>query len=216
MPETVYRITQIEPQQRAKDRFNIYLDGAFAFGLDGEVVLKHHLHEGDELTDTVIDGVILMEERSRAKKKALALLSRSARSMGELRERLRGYGFSERTIAPVVADFLRVGLLDDRAFAEAYVRSRLAQRPMGRRLLKQELLHRGVDEDAAEAAVGKAYGSVSEADFARQLVHRKMKSAGGGDTRRLRQKLVDMLMRRGFDWDVIASAVQEKGWENEG
>jgi len=51
MAEITYRITQIEPQKRREDRVNIYLNGIFAFGLNKEVVLKHHLHEGDELKE---------------------------------------------------------------------------------------------------------------------------------------------------------------------
>jgi regulatory protein len=134
----------------------------------------------------------------------------------EIRSRLSGYGFSERTVKRVVADFLRVGLLDDRAFAEAYVRSRMAQRPMGRRLLQQELLHRGVGEETAAEAVGRAYVAVPEADLARELVRKKIRAGGGGDSRRVRQKLADMLGRRGFDWDVIASVIQETEWESDG
>ena len=70
MGEVTYRITQIEPQKHSRDRVNVYLDGAFAFGLEKEVLLVHSLHEGEEITDQLIDQVLLLEERTRAKKKA--------------------------------------------------------------------------------------------------------------------------------------------------
>ena len=110
MSETTYRITRIEPQKNAKDRFNIYLDDAFAFGLDGEVILRHHLHEGDDITESLIDDVLLSEERTRAKKKALALLSHSSRSSEELRAKLHSVGFSVRTVERIIQDFDAHGL----------------------------------------------------------------------------------------------------------
>jgi len=215
MSETVYRITQIEPQKHAAERFSIYLDGAFAFGLDGEVVLRHHLHEGDELSESVIDGVLLSEERSRAKKKALSLLARSARSVHELRNRLLQYEFSPRTVDRLVQDFIRVGLLDDKTFALMYARSRLAQRSMGKRFLKQELLQKGIDETLAESAVSEAYGSVAEDELARRLVDKKIRQMDTKDKRAIQHKLSAFLFRRGFNWDVIAPIVQEKTWETE-
>ncbi len=215
MSETVYRITQIEPQKHAADRFSIYLDGAFAFGLDGEVVLRHHLHEGDELSDRVIDDVLLSEERSRAKKKALSLLAHSARSVHDLRNRMLGYEFSPRTVDRVVQDFIRVGLLDDEAYALTYARSRLAQRSMGKRFLKQELLQKGIDGSLAESAVSEAYESVSEDELARRLADKKIRQMDTKDRRTIRHKLSEFLFRRGFDWDVIAPIIQEKAWETE-
>jgi regulatory protein len=215
MPDTVYRITQIEPQKHAEDRFSIYLDGAFAFGLDGEVILRHHLHEGDELSDGMIDDVLLTEERARAKKKALAMLSRFPRSVHDLRQRLLDGDFSERTVERVIRDYIRVGLLDDKAFARTYAQSRLSQRMVGKRLLKQELLHKGIDEETAETAVADSYGALSEEDLARQLAVKKLQQIGSGNKRILQRKLSEFLFRRGFDWDVINPILQETLWQTE-
>jgi regulatory protein len=215
VPDTVFRITGIEPQQKAENRFNIYLDGAFAFGLDGDVVIRHHLHAGDEIAESVVDDVLLSEERSRAKKKALALLSRSARSVGEIRRRLLDADFSERTVERVLRDFVRVGLLNDKAFALSFAQSRLVQRVVGKRLLVQELMRKGIDEEAADAAVNEAYGPVSETEMAKRLVDKKKNRLPAKDRRKMKQKLSDMLYRRGFGWDVISCVVQEAVWEDE-
>lgn len=215
MAETVFRITQIEPQKHSQDRFSIYLNGAFAFGLDEEVVLKHHLHEGDELPESMIDDVLLSEERARAKKKALNLLSHSARSVQELRKRLIDYEFSERTVERVIRDFVRIGLLDDRSFASTFAISRLSQRPEGKRLLMLELIQKGIEEETAETAVEQAFASLSEEELARNLADRKLRQMDKEDKRKMKQKLSVFLFRRGFDWDIINPIVQEKVWENE-
>jgi len=212
MAEITYRITQIEPQKRREDRVNIYLNGIFAFGLNKEVVLKHHLHEGDELKESVIDDILLVEERTRAKQKALALLSYRARSAEELRKKLKEKDFSERTINRVIEDFLRVGLLDDTKFASAFVHSRMTQKPMGKRLLRQELFSKGIDEETVEKVIDEVYGDRSELDVARELTRKRVKRYGGSEEERKKKKrkLSDFLLRRGFDWEVITIMLQEE------
>lgn len=208
MVEVVYRITQIEQQKRHEDRVNIYLDGAFAFGLEKEVVLRHNLREGNELTESLIDEVLLSEERTRAKEKALSFLSYRARSVEELKKRLKDRGFSERTVNRVIDDFLRVGLLNDKEFALSFVHSKMVQKPMGKRLLKQELLLKGIQEEIAESAVEEVYGVRSEVEVARELIQRRIQRYQGDNDKKLRKKLVDFLFRRGFNWEVISEVLE--------
>lgn len=212
MGEMTYRITGIEVQKNNEGRVSIYLDGAFAFGLDKEVSLKHNLHEGDELEESVIDEILLMEERTRAKQKALALLAYRARSVEELRKKLKEKDFSERTIDRVIDDFLQVGLLDDRQFASAYVHSRMLQKPMGKRLLRQELFSKGIDEEEAEKAVEEVYSDLSEVNVAKDLVQRRIQKSkmGGEEMKKQKKKLSQFLLRRGFDWGVISEVLQEE------
>lgn len=214
MGETSYQITRIEPQKHREDRVNVYLDGAFAFGLDQEVVCEHHLHQGDTLTESLIDGVLLAEERTKAKQKVLDWLSRRSRSVSEIRRRLREKGVSERTSGKVIDDFLRVGLLDDEKYAFTYVQSRMQQRPSGKRLLRMELLKKGIEEDLAAKAIEEGYGNGSELEVARGLFRRRV-NRYHGETRVMKKKSADFLLRRGFSWEVIDAVLQEHTWEEE-
>ena len=204
MTETTYHITEIEPQKKYEDRVNIYLNGAFAFGLKKEVLLQHHLHKGDQISDRLIDEVLLSEEKSRAKEKALRLLSYRARSVQELRKKLLEKEYSERTVHHVIEDFLRVGLLDDQVFALTYARSRMVQRPIGKRLLKQELLRKGISEDIVDKSVEEAYGKQTEEQIAESLIKKRIKRYTGEAPQKMKKKLSDFLSRRGFSWDVIS------------
>ncbi len=214
MTEVMYHITQIEPQKKHENRVNVYLDGAFAFGLKDEVLLKHHLHEGDKISDRLIDEVLLSEEKSRAKEKALRLLSYRARSVEELRKKLSEKEFSERTINRVIEDFCRVGLLNDKMFASDYAHSRMMQRPVGKRLLKQELVTKGISEGIAEKSVEEVYKKQTEEEIAGSLIQKRVKRYGGEDPKKIRKKLSEFLFRRGFNWDVISAVLSEVEIEN--
>ncbi len=207
MTEVTYHITQIEPQKKHANRVNVYLDGAFAFGLKNEILLRHHLHEGDTISDQLIDEVLLSEEKARAKEKALSLLSYRARSIEELKKKLIEKAFSERTVNRVIEDFCRVGLLNDRTFASDYAHSRMIQRPVGKRLLKQELLTKGISEEIAEKSVEEVYEKQTEEEVAESLIQKRMKRYSGENPQKVRKKLSEFLFRRGFNWDVISAVL---------
>lgn len=210
--EETRRITRLEPQKRRSHRVSVFLDDAFAFGLAKEVVLEHGLYEGDELSDTRIEKVLQAEERSQAKVKALALLGYRARSIEELKGKLREKGFSEKTIASTVEDLERVGLLDDAKFASSFVHTRMTDRPMSKRMLTFELKKKGVADGVVEEAVTEAFGEESEIDVARRLVVKRLGRYSGEPTK-ARKRLADFLGRRGFGWDVISTVLQEVEWE---
>jgi regulatory protein len=199
---TIYRITRIECQKRYPRRRSIFLDEAFAFGLDEEVVLRAHLHEGDEISDEAIQHIWIEEEIARAKKKALALLSYRMRSIQEIREALSSRGYEDKTVELVISDFQRAGLLNDTSFASAYIETRMIQRPAGKRLLIQELQHRGIDESLALRTVEEAYGERSETDLAFSLIQPRLSRMHDTPVKVLK-KISDFLLRRGFGWEII-------------
>jgi len=211
MDEAVYRVTAVERQTRNPSRVNVYLDGAFAFGLDDEVLLRHPLHEGDEVSESFVDEALLSDERVRAKGKALRWLSHRALSAAELRERLLDREFSERTVVRVLADLSAVGLVDDVQFAGAYVRTRMLDRPCSKRMLVHELRHKGIPEEEAVRLVDEHYGSSSEEEVAESLIRRTAKPPSAAEARKIRKRASDFLFRRGFDWEVIRGALDRIG-----
>lgn len=213
--EGIHRVSAVERQKHNPGRVSVFLDGEFAFGIDEEALFRHPIHEGDELTDAFIDGVLLAYERSRAKSSALRWLSRRGMATGELGRKLRDRGFSDRTVLRIIADLARVGLLNDTEYAASYVSSRMLQRPCSRRLLVQELTRKGIRQEDAEAAAGQAYGPEGEQKTAESLLRKKMAQLKGEDPRKARNKCAAFLVRRGFDWDVIRGALDAAGRMNE-
>ncbi len=216
MEEAVFRVTAIERQKRNPSRVSVYLDGAFAFGIDDEVLFRHPIHEGDELRESFVDEVLLSDERVRAKAKALRLLGRRALTAAELGDRLEDKDFSDRVIRLVIGDLSAVGLLNDAAFAESFVHDRMMLRPCSKRMLVIELVRKGLTEEEAARVVDASYGPKSEAEVAGGLASKKARSLAGEDPRSTRQKVADFLFRRGFEWDIASEAVMRAVAETRG
>jgi regulatory protein len=116
-------------------------------------------------------------------------------------------GISAEVADQVLDRYDEVGIVDDAAFARAWVASRHHGRGLARRALANELRQRGVDGDVAGAAL-EQLDEDTEADTARALVERKLRGARGEPDAVFR-RLVGMLARKGYPPGVAIRAVKD-------
>lgn len=143
-----------------------------------------------------------------AKTICLRLLAARARTGYELAEALRGRGIPDEAAEQVLGRFTEVGLIDDEAFAEVFVRSRHRERGLGRSALRRELELKGVDKSIADRAV-EAIGDEDERARATELVLRKLDSAMFAGPQAARRRLLGMLSRRGYGPSVAIPVINE-------
>lgn len=142
-----------------------------------------------------------------AREICLRQLAVRPRTRAELAAVLRRRGIDDRVAAEVLDRYHQVGMLDDAAFARAWVSSRHHGQGLARRALGSELRHRGV---AAET-VGEALGELdadTEAETARALVDRKLRTTSGRPEAVVR-RLVGMLARKGYPAGLAYRVVKE-------
>jgi regulatory protein len=104
--------------------------------------------------------------------------------------------------------FTEVGLIDDAAFADAWVRSRHSTRGLSSRALQRELRNKGVDDETVSAAVD-AIDPESELETAAALVARRLPSSRGLDRAARTRRLVGMLARKGYDGGLAMRVVRD-------
>lgn len=153
-----------------------------------------------------------------AREICLRLLTTGPRTRAQLAEALRRRNVPEETAEHVLGRFTEVGLIDDEAFAQAWVQSRHLGRGLARRALAAELRQRGVADGTVKEAVA-ALDSEQEAETARALVLRKLAATRGLDPVRRMRRLVGMLARKGYApglaYRVVKDALAEEGTEVE-
>lgn len=142
-----------------------------------------------------------------AREICLRQLAVRPRTRAELAGALARRGISDETADRVLDRYDEVGIIDDAAFARAWVTSRHHGRGLARRALANELRQRGVDTEIASEALGELDES-TEAETARALVERKLRSARGEPDAVFR-RLVGMLARKGYPPGVAIRAVKE-------
>jgi len=205
-------VTAIEMQKKKVDRISVFLDGEFAFGLHQDVLLECGIAKGDELTAERIEAILALEERRRAKEKALRLLSVRSRSRKELTDRLNQAHYTPAAVESALAEMERLGFLDDAGFAKMWGRNRTATRPAGAFLLRQELRHKGLSDAEVEQGLQAAFQEQSEAEVARALAVRRKKILASLPEEKAQKRLQDFLLRRGFSWEIVSTLLGE--WES--
>ncbi|GIH26652.1 hypothetical protein Aph01nite_49620 [Acrocarpospora phusangensis] len=130
------------------------------------------------------------------------------RTRAQLAEALRKREIPDDVAEAVLERFSEVGLIDDEAFAAAWVSSRHAGRGLARRALAQELRHRGVSEDTVKDAV-EQLDPDEEVETARRLVARKLPGTRNAEPQARTRRLVGMLARKGYSPALAFRVVRE-------
>ncbi|MEV6156706.1 recombination regulator RecX [Nonomuraea sp. NPDC052129] len=148
----------------------------------------------------------------------LRLLTMAPKTRAQLAEALRKRDVPDEAAEAVLDRFSELGLINDEAFAEAWVDSRHHGRGLAKRALAAELRHRGVDSETVNEAVDRLEPD-QELETARRLVERKLSSTRGLDPQVRTRRLAGMLARKGYApglaFRVIREALETEGVEIE-
>jgi regulatory protein len=135
-------------------------------------------------------------------------LTGSARTRDDLASALRRRGIEDDVAGAVLDRLTEVGLIDDTAFAEAFVSAKHRDRGLGRAALRVELRRKGVDAQiAAEAADGIDDGA--ERRRAIELVGKRLDSAMFAGPDVAQRRLLGLLARRGYPPGLATAVVDE-------
>jgi regulatory protein len=138
----------------------------------------------------------------------LRALTGSPKTRQQLADLLDQREVPEDAAEAVLDRLTEVGLIDDEAFAQAWVSSRQSGRGLARRALKAELRAKGVDDEVAATAV-LAVDDDDERETARRLVERKLPSMLRLDRATATRRLMGMLARKGYGGGLAAGVVRE-------
>ncbi|MCX5203791.1 recombination regulator RecX [Streptomyces sp. NBC_00237] len=155
----------------------------------------------------------------RARNICLRLLTGTPRTRKQLADALHKREIPPEVCDEVLSRFEEVGLINDAAFADAWVESRHHGKGLARRALANELRTKGVDPALIEEAVGQLDSDQEEAT-ARELVARKLRSTRGLERDKRLRRLAGMLARKGYPEGlairVVRRALEEEGEDTDG
>jgi len=149
-----------------------------------------------------------------ARQICLRLLAAGPRTRAQLASALRRRRVPDEIAEAVLGRFAEVRLIDDAAFAQAWVETRHHGRGLARRALSAELRQRGVAADEVRAAVG-SLGDADELAAARRLVAKRIGASRGRPLPARVRHLVGVLARKGYPaglaYQVVREALERDG-----
>ena len=195
------RIEKLLPPSQPGRPWTAALTGGDALRLPEGAVADFALYAGMELDRETLEalreraGTLILRER------AASLLSRQMLSAGLLREKLIARGAAEDQADAVARWAEEIGLLNDRAYAAALVKS-CQGKGYGIYKIRDELYRRRVPRDLWEEALEELTGSDEAID---RYLEQKLTDP---EDRRQIKKASDALARRGFSWSEVADGVE--------
>ncbi len=138
----------------------------------------------------------------------LRQLTLGPRSRAELARTLHRRGCDDEVAEAVLDRMTEVGLVDDAAYAEMFVQSRRRTKGLSDAALRMELREKGVDDQLAAEAIGRADPSTERAR-AEELVERKLRTMAGLDPQVQARRLAAMLARRGYSAETAYPVIRD-------
>ncbi|WP_420631554.1 regulatory protein RecX [Candidatus Leptofilum sp.] len=200
------KITALTRQKRNPRRINVFIDGAFAFGL--AEITAAYLRIGQTLSPGEIDKLQGADQVEKAKELAIRYIEYRPRSIAETRRHLLKKEYPEPVVDQVLERLEAVELLNDAAFARYWVEQRETFRPRSKIALQQELRQKGIERSLIE----KAIAEVDEFAAAKQAVEPKAYRWQTLPEPEFRKKVGGFLQRRGFGYDIVRE-ITEALWQ---
>lgn len=148
--------------------------------------------------------------RKRTFDRAVNLLTYKPRSIMELRTRLMEKEWTNSAIVEeVIKKLENYGYLNDIQFAKDFASSRLRQKPIGKRVLKQKLSQKKLDKETVEEAVEKAFAETPEEEIIDRAIEKRLRVKGKPTERTDVKKFYDFLLRQGFSYDLVRDKMRE-------
>ena len=195
------RISEVKKSERKKGRFLVRLEDGDILRVTEEELLRFGLRAGLELDGETLEAVKASVKASSARAAAANMIGSRALSKKELTKRLIKKGNDEAD-AQAAADWLEdIGAVDDAGYAAALVRH-YGGKGYGTARVKEELRRRGVDRELWDEALEEM---PETAEILDRLIRKKCK--GNLSDPKEKKRVSDALMRRGFSWGDVKSAM---------
>ncbi len=222
------KITKISQQIKRPDRYSIYVDEKYSFSLNDYQLVSSGLRVGKEYQLKELEQLQAESEFGKAYERALNYVMIRPRSLKEINDYLgRKYlfpkpkSFVDKTgqrhfkkqnvdrekiiimIERVIERLTDKGYINDENFAKAWVASRQLHKSLSRRKLESELRNKGISQDIIATILQKLNDS-DQANI-REVIDKKRRLPRFQDD----TKLAQYLMRQGFNYDDIKTALKE-------
>lgn len=207
-------ITKITRQKNNPERYNIYLNEAYAFPVDEAILLQFGLAKGKVLEAHDIEEIAYEDEVRKAFNKGLNFLSYQMRSEHEVKKKLLDLELGEAVILEAIQKLKSYGFLNDEIYSKALLDTKKATMKKGPRAIRQDLIKKGIDKTLQDEVL-ETFSHEEQVKLATQLAEKVVRSEKKKTPAQVKQKIQDFLMRKGYSFGIVNEVLQEITFEQD-
>lgn len=198
-------VTSINQQTRNQSRYSVYVDGKYTFSLSDSQIRQSGLLVGRELSEEDVEKWKRESDEGKVLDRTLRWLAIRPRSEWEIEDYLKRKDVHEDLAHKVTEQLRGFGYIDDKAFAESWVRSRRMLKSSSKRRLRQELQQKRISSDIIDVVL--AEDEIEDSRMLDDLIEKKGKQTRYQED----EKLIAYLARQGFNYSDIKEALARRG-----
>ena len=184
------------------NKIHIHIDGEYRMTADSDFVSSLGYAENYDINEEELAVLERAVSSRRAFNKATELLSRRDHGEKELLIKLRQKGFKEEA-EEAIEKLKYYGYIDDRRFAENYVKELIRIKHYGKRRVEQELYRKGIDREIISEVLESAEFPESElVSLIERKYYRYLTDEKGI------KKTINSLLRMGYSYGEIKDALK--------
>lgn len=202
-------ITALIPNPDKKGRIDVYADGELFMTLSEDAVLEAGLHVGSVVDADSLSGIERAVTLVKAKAKAYTYLSYGDMSEKMLYDKLSRAGFDQEVCTLCVENMKDAGYIDNVRYCRLLANRLANVKLYGPHKIYTELLQKGIPKELA-----KDWESFVTVDFEQNLntlISGKFRC--NTSDRKGQSRQIAALMRYGYSYDMIRSALPADGEE---
>lgn len=203
------KIIDIRSQVRNPQRKTLVFDDGSVFGISEDVFISYRFAIGDEFDDKKFDKIFTDELRSKVYNSAVRLLGFRMRSINELRGRLKDKDYPVTLINDVIEKLIKMGYLNDEEFAIAFASDKVNSKKIGPIALRNEFIPHKLEPNIINKAIENVYKKYPINELILKHLAKKKIVRGNSIDQKEKQKIVDLLIRKGFTWNDISAVFNE-------
>jgi len=214
--DSAQTITKIEQQLKNHSRYNIYLDGKFAFGVYDDTLLKYQMRTNDKLTEEKIAEIKDFDEYNYGKTVAYNFLSYKPRSIREVKNKLTYKKISPSSVEKIIEHLKEYQFLNDETYAKMYLEQKIASKSMGKTMVQYKMIDKGIDKEMISKVLDENYPDEKQIEAGRKLMLKYFKKKQKTEDKyALKKKYYQYLLSRGFSYSIIEQILDIKEDEKE-
>lgn len=206
-------ITEIRKQQKGTGKYNVFIDWEYAFALSLQDIEYFKIKEGYTIPEETYEFIQKNLVYIKAQDTALYYIGYKMRTEQEVRKKLSNKEFSDTVVDDIMTFLNKYRYVDDKEYAEKYVKDRKRSNPRSVTVLKQELQNKGIAEEICLEALEEE--EVDEKQGVSYWIQKKTKGGTVPVDEKKKMQLYNFLQRKGYHYSLIKEAMRELEEEDE-
>ena len=175
-----------------------------------DLVAKYYLKKGMSLEPELLNSINTDQRIINIKKSAYKYATYKPRTVFQVRDKLKQLGYDLSEIDAGIEFLKQFNLLDDETYAANYIKMRAKSKKFGKSRIIVELKKLGVNEHIIESALYHEYDEEDAYSTAVEAFNKKIRMLQNKPIDKQKRSMIDYLIRRGFNWQLINRIIEEK------